>query len=153
MNGSPTSATPLIPGPGCSTAQGRIINLLNNYAWISFNFGPTLLQWMAEAAPEALRGLVEADRLSQDRRGGHGNALAQVYNHMIMPLASLRTSRPRCSGGFPIFATGSAVIPKECGWPRPPWTSEPWKPWPKRASRSRSWPPRQAKRWRKIGRK
>ena len=68
--------------------QGRIINLLNNYAWISFNFGPTLLQWMADAAPEALLGIVEADRLSQERRRGHGNALAQVYNHMIMPLAS-----------------------------------------------------------------
>src|SRR5208282_3698475 len=45
--------------------QGRIINLLNNYAWISFNFGPTLVQWMADAAPEALLGIVEADRQTQ----------------------------------------------------------------------------------------
>ena len=66
-------------------SQGRIINLINNYAWISFNFGPTLLQWMADAAAEALQGIVEADRLSQERRRGHGNALAQVYNHMILP--------------------------------------------------------------------
>ena len=50
--------------------EGQIINLLNNYAWISFNFGPTLLQWMAETAPEALQGIVEADRLSQERRRG-----------------------------------------------------------------------------------
>ncbi len=48
--------------------QGRIINLLNNYAWISFNFGPTLLSWMADHAPEVLRGIVEADRLSRERR-------------------------------------------------------------------------------------
>ena len=61
--------------------QGRIIHLLNNYAWMSFNFGPTLLQWMAEHAPDVHQGIVEADRLSRERRGGHGNALAQVYNH------------------------------------------------------------------------
>src|SRR5947209_15922474 len=62
---------------------GRIINLLNNYAWMSFNFGPTLLSWMDDHAPGVLREVVEADRLSVGRRGGHGNALAQVYNHMI----------------------------------------------------------------------
>src|SRR3954467_11711066 len=53
-------------------ARGRIINLLNNYAWMSFNFGPTLLYWMAKAAPEVLERIVEADRLSCERRGGHG---------------------------------------------------------------------------------
>jgi hypothetical protein len=45
--------------------RGQILNLLNNYAWMSFNFGPTLLQWMAESAPEVLQGIIEADRLSR----------------------------------------------------------------------------------------
>ena len=83
--------------------QGRIINLLNNYAWISFNFGPTLLQWMADTAPEALPGIVEADRLSQERRRGHGNALAQVYNHMILPLASPRDKQTQVLWGIADF--------------------------------------------------
>jgi alpha-amylase/alpha-mannosidase (GH57 family) len=67
---------------------GRISHLLDNYAWMSFNFGPTLLHWLAEHQGEVHQALIEADRLSQERRRGHGNALAQVYNHMIMPLAS-----------------------------------------------------------------
>lgn len=87
----------LLDGPG------RIINLLNNYAWISFNFGPTLLHWMAEAAPEVLRGIVEADRLSAQRRHGHGNALAQVYNHMILPLAGAHDKRTQVRWGIADF--------------------------------------------------
>jgi alpha-amylase/alpha-mannosidase (GH57 family) len=84
-------------------SQGRIINLLNNYAWISFNVGPTLLQWMSVSAPEVLRWIVEADRLSQERRRGHGNALAQVFNHMIMPLASPRDKRTQVLWGIAAF--------------------------------------------------
>jgi alpha-amylase/alpha-mannosidase (GH57 family) len=83
--------------------DGRIINLLNNYAWISFNFGPTLLQWMADESPETLQGIVEADRLSQDRRRGHGNALAQTYNHMILPLASERDKKTQVRWGIADF--------------------------------------------------
>jgi alpha-amylase/alpha-mannosidase (GH57 family) len=83
--------------------DGRIVQLLNNYAWMSFNFGPTLLQWMAGHAPEVHRGIVEADRLSQSRRGGHGNALAQVYNHLIMPLASKRDKETQVAWGIADF--------------------------------------------------
>jgi alpha-amylase/alpha-mannosidase (GH57 family) len=83
--------------------RGKIISLSNNYAWISFNFGPTLLSWMAEHAPEVLRGVVEADRLSLERRGGHGNALAQVYNHVIMPLASAHDKRTQVRWGVADF--------------------------------------------------
>ncbi len=84
-------------------SQGRIIHLLNNYAWISFNFGPTLLSWMASHAPEVLGGIVEADRLSRQRRNGHGNALAQVYNHMILPLAGKRDQRTQVLWGLADF--------------------------------------------------
>src|SRR5207253_6852089 len=47
--------------------RGKIVNLINNYAWMSFNFGPTLLAWLAEAAPEVLEGIVQGDRDSRTR--------------------------------------------------------------------------------------
>lgn len=70
--------------------KNRITQIVNNYAKISFNFGPTLLSWMELHAPAAYRSILAADRESQQYFSGHGSALAQVYNHMIMPLATLR---------------------------------------------------------------
>ncbi|MCE7864775.1 MAG: DUF3536 domain-containing protein [Bacteroidetes bacterium CHB5] len=67
---------------------GVIKNIVNNYARISFNFGPTLLSWMEQYAPETYEAILEADKLSIKNFGGHGSAVAQVYNHMIMPLAN-----------------------------------------------------------------
>jgi len=69
-------------------AEGLIEKIPNNYARISFNFGPTLLAWMAEKAPEIYKAILTADRISQKNFSGHGSALAQVYNHLIMPLAN-----------------------------------------------------------------
>ena len=69
---------------------GKIADITNNYAHISFNVGPTLLTWMAENDPETYQMILEADQQSQERFGGHGSALAQVYNHLIMPLANRR---------------------------------------------------------------
>ncbi|MHC1791303.1 DUF3536 domain-containing protein [Solidesulfovibrio sp.] len=66
---------------------GRIAELINCYALMSFNAGPTLMSWMARSAPETYARLLEADRDSLARLG-HGNALAQIYHHVIMPLAS-----------------------------------------------------------------
>jgi alpha-amylase/alpha-mannosidase (GH57 family) len=71
-------------------ADNRIIRIMNNYARISFNFGPTLLSWLQENAPRVYAMVRSADRLSRQRFGGHGSALAQVYNHIIMPLANTR---------------------------------------------------------------
>jgi alpha-amylase/alpha-mannosidase (GH57 family) len=70
--------------------QNQIIRILNNYARMSFNFGPTLLSWLEENAPRVHTAIVQADRRSQTRFSGHGSAMAQAYNHMIMPLASRR---------------------------------------------------------------
>jgi hypothetical protein len=67
--------------------SGRILELFNCYEWMSFNAGPTLLSWMARSAPETYARILEADRESA-KRLGHGNALAQIYHHVIMPLAS-----------------------------------------------------------------
>ncbi len=61
---------------------------MNNYSRISFNFGPTLLSWLEENAPRTYRMIRDADRKSMLRYGGHGSAMAQVYNHVIMPLAN-----------------------------------------------------------------
>ena len=69
-------------------AANRIIDIVDNFERISFNVGPTLLAWLAREAPAVHAKIVEADRASVAARGGHGNAIAQVYNHMIMPLAS-----------------------------------------------------------------
>jgi alpha-amylase/alpha-mannosidase (GH57 family) len=70
--------------------DGRIIDILNNYSRISFDVGPTLLAWMEEHAPEVYAAIVEADQQSRGRFSGHGSALAQAYNHMILPLATRR---------------------------------------------------------------
>ncbi len=68
--------------------ERRIIDIINNYTRISFNFGPTLLSWMEAHHRDVYESIQEADNLSQERFSGHGAALAQVYNHMIMPLAN-----------------------------------------------------------------
>lgn len=68
----------------------RIIRIVNNYARISFNFGPTLLSWLKENAQRTYRMIREGERRSRENFGGHSSAMAQVYNHMIMPLASTR---------------------------------------------------------------
>ena len=66
----------------------KIIDIVNNYSKISFNFGPTLLSWMQRHAPDVHQAIVDADRQSIKNFSGHGSAIAQVYNHMIMPLAN-----------------------------------------------------------------
>jgi alpha-amylase/alpha-mannosidase (GH57 family) len=68
--------------------DGRIDRIVSNYSRMSFNFGPTLLSWMKDKQPEVHDAIVEADKKSRERFSGHGSALAQAYNHMIMPLAN-----------------------------------------------------------------
>jgi alpha-amylase/alpha-mannosidase (GH57 family) len=68
---------------------GRIRDIVNNYTRLSFNFGPTLLAWLCREAPDVVAALQAADRASRTALG-HGNAIAQAYNHMILPLASSR---------------------------------------------------------------
>ena len=70
--------------------SNKIEEITNNYSKISFNFGPTLLSWMEDKMPELHEAILAADKTSQERYGGHGSALAQVYNHMILPLANAR---------------------------------------------------------------
>lgn len=60
---------------------------LGNFGRMSFNVGPTLFSWMAEHDSETYQRIVEQDR-ENVRRFGVGNAIAQAYNHTILPLAS-----------------------------------------------------------------
>ena len=70
--------------------RGQIFTLENNFAHINFNIGPTLFAWMQEHAPEVCQNIIEADRQSCQKHHGHGNAIAQVYNHVMIPLANTR---------------------------------------------------------------
>ncbi len=70
--------------------EGLIVRIVNNYARISFNFGPTLLTWMQDEHPEIHAAIVAADKQSIELFGGHGSAIAQAYNHLILPLANQR---------------------------------------------------------------
>jgi alpha-amylase/alpha-mannosidase (GH57 family) len=83
--------------------ERRIESIVNNYAQISFNFGPTLLAWLEQKKPEVYRSILEADELSRQRFSGHGSALAQGYNHIILPLANTRDKRTQILWGLADF--------------------------------------------------
>ena len=83
--------------------DGYLRAVINNYARISFNFGPTLLQWLESEAPDVYQAVVEADRESRVRFSGHGSAMAQAYNHLIMPLASPRDRLTQIRWGLEDF--------------------------------------------------
>jgi Domain of unknown function (DUF3536)/Glycosyl hydrolase family 57 len=82
--------------------NNQIIKIVDNYERMSFNVGPTLMSWLEEHAPEVHDALVAADRASV-RRFGHGSAMAQVYNHMIMPLSSPRDQATQVRWGIADF--------------------------------------------------
>ena len=83
--------------------QNEIVRIVNNYARMSFNFGPTLLSWLHEKAPRTYQMIIDADRTSAARYSGHGSAIAQVYNHIIMPLASTRDALTQIRWGIADF--------------------------------------------------
>jgi hypothetical protein len=84
-------------------SAGRIARLVNNYDSISFNVGPTLLGWLERHDPTTYSRILEADRRGIARFGGHGPAIAQVYNHIIMPLANERDKRTQVAWGIADF--------------------------------------------------
>lgn len=83
--------------------EGKIFQIFNNYSKISFNFGPTLLAWMQQHAPQVYQAVREADQESRRLFGGHGSALAQPYNHMILPLANRRDKDTQIHWGIRDF--------------------------------------------------
>lgn len=81
----------------------QIVAIVNNYAKISFDFGPTLMSWLQRHQEDVYRAVLMADQESQARFSGHGAALAQAYNHMIMPLANERDKRTQVRWGITDF--------------------------------------------------
>jgi alpha-amylase/alpha-mannosidase (GH57 family) len=71
-------------------SDGKIVQIVNNYSKISFDFGPTLLTWLESRSPKVYQAVLAADVESRLRFSGHGSAIAQAYNHMILPLANRR---------------------------------------------------------------
>ncbi|RME02173.1 MAG: DUF3536 domain-containing protein, partial [Calditrichaeota bacterium] len=83
--------------------SNRIVNIINNYAAINFNFGPTLLSWLETHAPEVYSRILQADKESLSHYSGHGSAIAQAYNHIIMPLANVRDQHTQILWGIADF--------------------------------------------------
>ncbi|MGZ7042742.1 MAG: DUF3536 domain-containing protein, partial [Thermoanaerobaculia bacterium] len=94
-------------GPNASARilddRDRIVKIVNNYAYISFNFGPTLLSWLEARAPDVYDAIIDADRMSRGRFTGHGSAIAQAYNHIILPLANERDKQTQVRWGLRDF--------------------------------------------------
>ncbi|PSB35063.1 DUF3536 domain-containing protein [Chlorogloea sp. CCALA 695] len=78
---------------------GDVVGIVNNYEYLSFNIGATLMSWLERYDVEVYQRILEADRHSCDRLNGHGNAIAQVYNHIIMPLANERDKHTQIRWG------------------------------------------------------
>jgi alpha-amylase/alpha-mannosidase (GH57 family) len=81
----------------------KIIDIVNNYANISFNFGPTLLYWLQSHEPDVYAKVLEADKKGRERFSGHGCAIAQAYNHMILPLSNDRDKHTQVLWGVSDF--------------------------------------------------
>jgi alpha-amylase/alpha-mannosidase (GH57 family) len=103
---APNTAARILDG------DGRIARLVDNYRNISFNFGPTLLSWMEDNAHEIYESVLQADMESRTRFSGHGNAIAQAYNHMIMPLANRRDRETQVRWGLRDFQRRFARDPE-----------------------------------------
>ena len=94
---APNGASRILDG------HGRIQDIRNNYSYMSFNIGPTLFSWLEEKHPYTYTRIMEADFESCERLAGHGNAMAQVYNHIIMPLATEEQRRLQIAWGIADF--------------------------------------------------
>ena len=82
-----------------------IVDIANNYNRISFNFGPTLLDWLERERPDTYRAILDADIASRERFSGHGSALAQAYNHSILPLCNERDKITQVRWGIEDFVS------------------------------------------------
>ena len=117
-------------------ADRRIIDIVNNYSKISFNFGPTLLSWMERHTPDVHLAIIEADIQSRENFSGHGSAIAQVYNHMIIPLANGRDKRTQVIWGVKDFQYRFGRKPEGMWLPESAVDTDPWRPWPRQGSAS-----------------
>ncbi|HET8774279.1 MAG TPA: DUF3536 domain-containing protein [Thermoanaerobaculia bacterium] len=132
-------------------AKERILGIVNNYASISFNFGPTLLSWLETAAPDTYAAILEADRVSMERHSGHGCAIAQAYNHAILPLANERDKRTQVRWGVRDFEHRFGRKPEAMWLPETAVDVASLEALAAEGLRYTILEPHQAARWRKIG--
>jgi alpha-amylase/alpha-mannosidase (GH57 family) len=92
--------------------KNQITRIVNNYARISFNFGPTLLSWLRENAPRTVRMILDGENRSRQRYRGHSSAMAQVYNHMILPLANARDRKTQIRWGIADYESSFGSPPE-----------------------------------------
>ena len=92
--------------------KNQITRIVNNYARISFNFGPTLLSWLKENAPRTYRMILDGEGRSRARNRGHSSAMAQVYNHMILPLAIARDRATQIRWGIADYQNSFGALPE-----------------------------------------
>ena len=131
--------------------EDRIVDIVNNYSLISFDFGPTLLCWLEVLAPPVYQAILQADRESRDRFSGHGSALSQAYNHIIMPLANSRDKRTQVIWGIRDFELRFGRKPEGMWLPETAVDLETLDIMAQLGIRFTILAPRQAKRVRKIG--
>jgi alpha-amylase/alpha-mannosidase (GH57 family) len=93
-------------------SKNKIIRIVNNYAWMSFNFGPTLLSWLSDNAPRTYRMILDGERRSRRTYRGHSSAMAQVYNHIIMPLANRRDRITQIRWGIADYQKHYGAMPE-----------------------------------------
>ncbi len=93
-------------------AKNKITRIVNNYARISFNFGPTLLSWLKDNANRTYRMILDGERRSRKTNRGHSSAMAQVYNHIIMPLASSRDKITQIRWGIADYISHYGAMPE-----------------------------------------
>lgn len=85
-------------------SSGKILQLVNNYRWMNFNFGPTLMTWMEKHHPETYRRILAADAASVRDQEGAGNAIAQAYHHAILPFCNDKDLRTEIRWGIKDFS-------------------------------------------------
>jgi alpha-amylase/alpha-mannosidase (GH57 family) len=92
--------------------KNQITRIVNNYARMSFNYGPTLLSWLVENAPRTYRMILDGERRSRKSYKGHSSAMAQVYNHIILPLANRRDRITQIRWGIADFQHHYGAAPE-----------------------------------------
>lgn len=83
--------------------DGSVVRRVNNYEWVSSDWGPTLLDWLEDHAPDTYDRIIASDAASMERFDGHGTAVAHTYNHTIMPLSNRRDKRTQILWGIADF--------------------------------------------------
>jgi len=131
----------------------KIVDIVNNYASMSFNFGPTLFYWLEAHAPDVYEKILKADKKSREWFSGHGCALAQAYNHMILPLSNERDRQTQVIWGIADFKSRFQREPEGMWLPETAVDVASLEVLAEHGIKFTILAPRQAKRTRKMGRR